>query len=81
MNIFHRPSSVRCGFFGISPKGTQSSIWPKPPAKLGINRTTLLRILKTLESEKLIEPRGEENQGWRIGLGLIGLAAQAFPGQ
>ncbi len=46
--------------------------------KLGINRTTLLRILKTLESEKLIEPRGEENQGWRIGLGLIGLAAQAF---
>ena len=44
---------------------------------LGINRTTLLRLLTTLESERLIEPAGP-NQGWRIGLGLIGMAAQAF---
>ncbi|TPG59682.1 IclR family transcriptional regulator [Roseomonas nepalensis] len=43
---------------------------------LGINRTTLLRLLTTLEAERFIEaaPQG----GWRIGLGLIGIAAQAF---
>jgi DNA-binding IclR family transcriptional regulator len=46
--------------------------------ELGINRTTLLRLLHTLEAERLIEPRGEETPGWRIGLGLIGMAAQAF---
>jgi DNA-binding IclR family transcriptional regulator len=44
---------------------------------LGINRTTLLRLLHTLEAERFIEPR-PEGQGWRIGVGLIGLAAQAF---
>jgi DNA-binding IclR family transcriptional regulator len=45
--------------------------------ELGINRTTLLRLLHTLQSERFIEPR-PEGQGWRIGVGLIGLAAQAF---
>lgn len=45
---------------------------------LGINRTTLLRLLHTLESERFIESRGPQMAGWRIGLGLIGLAAQAF---
>jgi len=45
--------------------------------ELGINRTTLLRLLHTLESERFIEPR-PEGQGWRIGVGLIGLTAQAF---
>lgn len=44
---------------------------------LGINRTTLLRLLTTLEAERFIEPIGP-NAGWRIGLGLIGMAAQAF---
>jgi DNA-binding IclR family transcriptional regulator len=44
---------------------------------LGINRTTLLRLLRTLEAERFIEPRHEGN-GWRIGVGLIGLTAQAF---
>jgi DNA-binding IclR family transcriptional regulator len=44
---------------------------------LGINRTTLLRLLHTLESERFIEQR-PEGQGWRIGVGLIGLTAQAF---
>lgn len=44
---------------------------------LGINRTTLLRLLTTLEAERFIESAGPD-QGWRIGLGLIGLAAQAF---
>lgn len=45
--------------------------------ELGINRTTLLRLLHTLHAERFLEPRGE-GQGWRIGTGLIGLAAQAF---
>jgi DNA-binding IclR family transcriptional regulator len=44
---------------------------------LEINRTTLLRLLRTLEAERFIEYRGE-GQGYRIGLGLIGLAAQSF---
>ena len=44
---------------------------------LGINRTTLLRLLHTLHGERFIEPRAEGN-GWRIGVGLIGLTAQAF---
>lgn len=46
--------------------------------ELGINRTTLLRLLHTLEAERLIERRGGDAQGWRIGFGLIGMAAQAF---
>jgi DNA-binding IclR family transcriptional regulator len=45
--------------------------------ELGINRTTLLRLLHTLEAERFIEPR-PEGIGWRIGIGLIGLTAQAF---
>ncbi|MCL2428579.1 MAG: IclR family transcriptional regulator [Alphaproteobacteria bacterium] len=44
---------------------------------LGINRTTLLRLLRTLEAERLIES-DPDRAGWKIGLGLIGLAAQAF---
>jgi DNA-binding IclR family transcriptional regulator len=45
--------------------------------ELGINRTTLIRLLHALEAERFIEPRGEDN-GWRIGVGLITLTAQAF---
>ncbi len=45
--------------------------------ELGINRTTLLRLLHALEAERFIESRGEQN-GWRIGVGLITLTAQAF---
>jgi DNA-binding IclR family transcriptional regulator len=44
---------------------------------LGINRTTLLRLLRTLHSERFIEPRSE-GEGWRVGVGFIGLAAQAL---
>ncbi len=47
---------------------------------LDINRTTLLRLLHTLHAEQFIEPDGERG-GWRIGIGLIGLAAQAFYSQ
>jgi DNA-binding IclR family transcriptional regulator len=46
--------------------------------ELDINRTTLLRLLHTLESERLIEPRGTDIPGWRIGRGLIAMAAHAF---
>jgi DNA-binding IclR family transcriptional regulator len=45
--------------------------------ELGINRTTLLRLLHALESERFIEPRSGA-EGWRIGVGLITLTAQAF---
>jgi len=44
--------------------------------ELDISRTTLLRILHTLEAERFIEPVGDA--GWRIGPGLIGIAAHAF---
>jgi DNA-binding IclR family transcriptional regulator len=44
---------------------------------LGINRTTLLRLLHTLEAERFLEKRGE-GQGLRICIGLIGVAAQVF---
>jgi DNA-binding IclR family transcriptional regulator len=43
---------------------------------LDISRTTLLRLLHTLEAERFIEPAGDA--GWRIGAGLIGIAAHAF---
>ena len=49
----------------------------KQARELGINRTTLLRLLHALESERFIEPRSE-GEGWRIGVGLITLTAQAF---
>jgi DNA-binding IclR family transcriptional regulator len=45
---------------------------------LDISRTTLLRLLHTLEAERFIEPRAGEGSGWRIGTALIGLAARAF---
>ncbi len=45
---------------------------------LDISRTTLLRLLRTLEAERFIEPRGGEGSGWRIGSALIGLAARAL---
>jgi DNA-binding IclR family transcriptional regulator len=45
--------------------------------ELAINRTTLLRLLRTLEAERFIEADAERG-GYRVGLGLIGLAAQAF---
>jgi DNA-binding IclR family transcriptional regulator len=45
--------------------------------QLGINRTTLMRLIETLEAERFIEARSE-GRGWQIGVGLIGLTAQAF---
>jgi DNA-binding IclR family transcriptional regulator len=43
---------------------------------LGINRTTLMRLLHTLEAARFIEPMPTGN-GYRIGLGLVGIAARA----
>jgi DNA-binding IclR family transcriptional regulator len=43
---------------------------------LDISRTTLLRLLHTLQAERFIEPLGAEGD-WRIGAALIGLAARA----
>ena len=43
---------------------------------LGINRTTLLRLLHTLEAERFIE-RLPDGSGYRIGLGLVGLVAKS----
>jgi DNA-binding IclR family transcriptional regulator len=43
---------------------------------LGINRTTLMRLLHTLEAARFIEPIPNGN-GYRIGLGLVGLVARA----
>lgn len=48
--------------------------------QLGINRTTLIRLLATLEQEGLIERLADEDgiDGYRLGAGLITLAAAAL---
>jgi len=43
---------------------------------LGINRTTLMRLLHTLEAARFVEPI-PNGKGYRIGLGLVALAARA----
>lgn len=43
----------------------------------GVNRTTLVRILATLEAERLIEALPDKG-GYRLGTGLISLAAEAL---
>lgn len=45
--------------------------------KVGINRTTLIRLLSTLEAERMIEAI-PDNGGYRLGTGLITLASQAL---
>lgn len=44
---------------------------------LGINRTTLIRLLATLEAEGIIE-QIDEGGGYRLGTGLIALASEAL---
>ncbi|NIZ08462.1 IclR family transcriptional regulator [Pseudooceanicola sp. HF7] len=44
---------------------------------LGINRTTLIRLLTTLSEEGMIEWQGD-GRGYRLGFGLLGLAAEAL---
>lgn len=47
--------------------------------ELGINRTTLIRLIHTLADNRMIEEI-EEGAGYRLGPGLISLAAQAIHG-
>lgn len=49
----------------------------KAAKSLGINRTTLIRLLATLESEAMIE-LVDEDAGYRLGTGLISLASEAL---
>lgn len=58
-------------------EGATVSNMARTARELKINRTTLLRLLHTLESERFIEFQGE-GRGWRIGIGLISLTAEAF---
>jgi DNA-binding IclR family transcriptional regulator len=44
---------------------------------LGISRTTLIRLVATLEAERMIE-RKSDGSGYGLGLGLVGLAGQAL---
>ena len=45
--------------------------------ELGINRTTLMRLLTTLEAERMIERR-HDGDGYRLGIGMATLTAQAL---
>lgn len=45
--------------------------------ELGINRTTLIRLLHTLEAERMIESV-DEGLSWQLGPGMIALAADAL---
>lgn len=45
--------------------------------ELGINRTTLIRLLHTLEVERMIEST-DEGMSWQLGPGMIALAAEAL---
>ncbi len=44
---------------------------------LGINRTTLIRLLHTLEAERMIESQ-DDRLSWQLGPGMIALAAEAL---
>jgi DNA-binding IclR family transcriptional regulator len=44
---------------------------------LGLSRTTLIRLIGTLKSEQMIEPKAD-GAGYRLGLGLVGLAGEAL---
>lgn len=45
--------------------------------ELGINRTTLIRLLHTLEAERMIESM-DDGLSWQLGPGMIALAADAL---
>lgn len=49
----------------------------KAAKDIGINRTTLIRLLATLEAERMIERLPDEG-GYRLGTGLIALASEAL---
>ncbi|MCB1396521.1 MAG: IclR family transcriptional regulator [Rhodobacter sp.] len=45
--------------------------------ELGINRTTLIRLLHTLEAERMIESL-DDGLSWQLGPGMLALAAEAL---
>lgn len=47
---------------------------------LGINRTTLIRLIHTLLDQRMIEEMGEGG-GYRLGIGLVTLGSQAIAGR
>ncbi|MBV7396369.1 IclR family transcriptional regulator [Mameliella sediminis] len=49
----------------------------KTAKEIGINRTTLIRLLATLEAERIIETLPDDG-GYRLGTGLIALATEAL---
>lgn len=49
-------------------------------SELGINRTTLIRLIHTLMSQRMIEEIGD-GAGYRLGAGLVSLGAQAIQGR
>lgn len=49
----------------------------KTSKALGINRTTLIRLLHTLSDERMIEWQGD-GKGYALGVGLLGLAVGAL---
>ncbi|MAM63175.1 IclR family transcriptional regulator [Maritimibacter sp. UBA3975] len=49
----------------------------KTAKEIGINRTTLIRLLATLEAERMIDAVSDGG-GYRLGTGLITLASQAL---
>jgi len=58
-------------------KGEQCRNASATARKLGLNRTTLIRLLHTLEAERMIEsPDG--GASWQLGSGMIALAADAL---
>ena len=48
--------------------------------ELDINRTTLIRLIHTLQDQRMIEAI-EEDGGYRLGAGLVSLGAQAIQGR
>ena len=70
------PVQRACHLLRAIADGETVSNLSKAAATLGINRTTLLRLLHTLEAERFIE-RLPDGTGYRIGLGLVGLVAKS----
>lgn len=58
-------------------QGGQCRNASKTARELGLNRTTLIRLLHTLEAEGIIETV-DEGASWQLGPGMIALAADAM---
>ncbi len=57
--------------------GDQVTKMSETARALGLSRTTLIRLIATLEAERMIE-RKADGSGYTLGLGLVGLAGQAL---